>query len=173
MLPRLERLSRISARVPVVGRTQETISRDNAKPPMQCSPSPYGDGLSRSKLVGKEIRSHVRVLSSVVSPGERCALQAGCELRRFAFGYTIGMYIKGGLMRVSKWGNSLAIRLPTAVVDALDLKEGDQIEIRIARERVFEVSRDHSKPDALARLRKLRRPLPPGFVFDREEANAR
>ena len=44
-------------------------------------------------------------------------------------------------MQVSKWGNSLAVRLPTAVVDALDLKEGDQIEIRIARERVFEVSR--------------------------------
>ena len=76
-------------------------------------------------------------------------------------------------MRVSKWGNSLAVRLPTAVVDALDLKEGDQIEIRIARERVFEVSRDQSKPHALARLRKLRRPLPLGFVFDREEADDR
>ena len=36
-------------------------------------------------------------------------------------------------MQVSKWGNSLAVRLPTALVDALDLKEGDQIEIRIAR----------------------------------------
>jgi len=76
-------------------------------------------------------------------------------------------------MQVSKWGNSLAVRLPRAVVEALDLKEGDQIEIRIVRERVFEVSRDQSKPHALARLRKLRRPLPPGFVFDREEANAR
>ncbi|MGA7626207.1 MAG: AbrB/MazE/SpoVT family DNA-binding domain-containing protein [Candidatus Acidiferrales bacterium] len=76
-------------------------------------------------------------------------------------------------MQVSKWGNSLAVRLPKAVVDALDLKEGDQIEIRIARERVFEVSRDQSKRHALARLRKLRRPLPPGFVFDREVVNAR
>jgi antitoxin MazE len=76
-------------------------------------------------------------------------------------------------MQVSRWGNSLAIRLPTAVVDALDLKEGDQIEIRIAGDRAFEVSRDRSKQRALARLRKLRRPLPPGFVFDREEANAR
>ena len=65
------------------------------------------------------------------------------------------------------------MRLPTAVVDALDLKEGDQIEIRIARAREFEVSRDRSKPRALARLRKLRRPLPAGFVFDRDEANAR
>jgi antitoxin MazE len=83
------------------------------------------------------------------------------------------MYIKGEPMQVSKWGNSLAVRLPTAVVDALHLKEGDEIEIRIAREREFEVSRDQSKPRALARLRKLRRPLPAGFVFDREEANAR
>src|ERR1700730_12059880 len=96
------------------------------------------------------------------------------ELRRFSLGYTITMYIKKeSPMQVSKWGNSLAVRLPTAVGDALDLKEGDQIEIRIARDRVFEVSRDQSKHPALARLRKLRRPLPPGFVFDREEANAR
>jgi antitoxin MazE len=76
-------------------------------------------------------------------------------------------------MQVSKWGNSLAVRLPTAVVDALALKEGDQIEIRMARDRVFEVARDESKNRALARIRKLRRPLPPGFVFDRTEANAR
>jgi antitoxin MazE len=76
-------------------------------------------------------------------------------------------------MQVSNWGNSLAVRLPAAVVDALELKEGDQIEIRIAAERAFEVSRDQSKPHALARLRKLRRRLPPGFVFDRKEANAR
>ena len=30
-------------------------------------------------------------------------------------------------MRVSKWGNSLAVRLPATVVDALGLKESDQI----------------------------------------------
>ncbi len=76
-------------------------------------------------------------------------------------------------MQVSKWGNSLAVRLPASVVDALDLKEGDRIEIRIAGSKVFEVSRDHSRERALARLRKLRRPLPVGFVFDRGEANAR
>lgn len=76
-------------------------------------------------------------------------------------------------MQVSKWGNSLAVRLPATVVEALKLKEGDEIEIRIARERVFEVGRDESRNRAIARLRKLRRPLPPGFVFDREGANAR
>ena len=76
-------------------------------------------------------------------------------------------------MQVAKWGNSLAVRLPSAVVEALDLKEGDQIEIRIAGDREFEVSRDQSKQRALERLRQLRRPLPPGFTFSREKANER
>ncbi len=76
-------------------------------------------------------------------------------------------------MQVAKWGNSLAVRLPAAVVEALDLKEGDQIEIRIADGRTFEVRRDRTRQDALDRLRKLRRPLPAGFVFDRDEANVR
>jgi antitoxin MazE len=76
-------------------------------------------------------------------------------------------------MRVAKWGNGLAVRLPSAVVDALELKEGDQIEIRITGEREFEVGRDRSREKALARLRKLRRPLPAGFTFDRADANER
>ncbi len=76
-------------------------------------------------------------------------------------------------MQVAKWGNSLAVRLHAAVVEALDLKEGDQIEIRISGDREFEVTRDKSKDRALARLRRLQRPLPPGFSFSREDANER
>jgi len=76
-------------------------------------------------------------------------------------------------MQVSKWGNSLAVRLPSDVVEALKLKEGDQIEIRIADVREFEVRRDPARQQALDRLRRLRRPLPSGFVFDRAEANVR
>ncbi|HWY69665.1 MAG TPA: AbrB/MazE/SpoVT family DNA-binding domain-containing protein [Terriglobales bacterium] len=76
-------------------------------------------------------------------------------------------------MQVSKWGNSLAIRLPADVVEALELKEGDQIEIYVAGDRKFEVSRDKSRQRALERLRKLSRALPPGFTFDRESANER
>jgi len=76
-------------------------------------------------------------------------------------------------MQVSKWGNSLAVRLPSEVVEALNLKEGDQIEIKIANTRKFEVRRDPTRHRALERLRQLRRPLPAGFVFDRAEANAR
>jgi antitoxin MazE len=76
-------------------------------------------------------------------------------------------------MQVSKWGNSLAVRLPSAVVEALGLKEGDEIEIGVAGEREFLVSRDQSREKALKRIRKLRRPLPAGFKFDRLEANER
>ena len=76
-------------------------------------------------------------------------------------------------MRVAKWGNSLAIRLPSSVVESLGLVEGDQIEIRIAGRREFEVARDRSAEKAMARIRLLQRPLPRGFKFDRLEANDR
>ncbi len=76
-------------------------------------------------------------------------------------------------MQVAKWGNSLAVRLPAAVVEALELKEGDQIEIRVAADREFEVSRDRSRQKALDRLRRLRRTLPDGFTFDRDAAHER
>lgn len=76
-------------------------------------------------------------------------------------------------MQISKWGNSLAIRLPAAVVEALKLKEGDQIEVRIAGSREFEISRDRTREAAMERLRKLRRPLPAGFTFDRSAAHER
>jgi antitoxin MazE len=76
-------------------------------------------------------------------------------------------------MQVSKWGNSLAVRLPAAVVEVLQLKEGDQIEVRIAGTREFEIDRDRSREKALERLRRLRWRLPAGFKFDREEANER
>jgi antitoxin MazE len=76
-------------------------------------------------------------------------------------------------MQVSKWGNSLAVRLPAAVVDALSLKEGDHIEIRVAGKRQFEVARDRTRERALERIRQLSRPLPPGFKFDRLDAHGR
>ena len=60
-----------------------------------------------------------------------------------------------------------------AVVEALKLKEGDEIEITVADTRRFEIARDRRREEALKRLRALRRPLPPGFRFDRDEANER
>lgn len=80
---------------------------------------------------------------------------------------------KGRAMRVSKWGNSLAVRLPAAVVEALGLKVGDQIEIRAAGSAAFEVSKVTGARELLARLRKFRGRLPSSFNFDRLEANDR
>ena len=76
-------------------------------------------------------------------------------------------------MRVAKWGNSLAVRLPDAVVKALKLKTGDEIEIVASGARRFEIGRDRSREKALERLRTLKKPLPKGFRFDRDEANGR
>lgn len=76
-------------------------------------------------------------------------------------------------MQVSKWGNSLAIRLPAAVVEVLGLHEGDEIEVVIADERVFQVRKKLSSDAVLARLRQFRGKLPVDFKFDRNEAHAR
>ena len=76
-------------------------------------------------------------------------------------------------MQVAKWGNSLAIRLPAAVVEALQLKAGDEVEVHVLGERAFAVDRDRSRTRALERIRAFRKPLPPDWKFDRLEANAR
>jgi antitoxin MazE len=76
-------------------------------------------------------------------------------------------------MQVAKWGNSLAIRLPAAVVAALGLKEGDEIEIQVTEERKFAVARKPDRTELLNRLRAFRGRLPADFKFDRYEANAR
>jgi antitoxin MazE len=76
-------------------------------------------------------------------------------------------------MRVSKWGNSLAIRLPAGVVQALELKEGDEVEVRLAGARTFDIDRDRSRERALASIRAFNWKLPPDWNFDREDANSR
>ncbi len=70
-------------------------------------------------------------------------------------------------------GNSLAIRLPAAAVEALQLKEGDEIEIHVARGRGFGASRKPGPAELLTRLREFRGRLPADFEYDREKVNAR
>jgi antitoxin MazE len=76
-------------------------------------------------------------------------------------------------MQVSKWGNSLAVRIPAVVVEALKLKKGDEIEIQIAGARAFEIKKRPEPRELLAQLRKFRGRLPSDFKFDRLEANER
>jgi antitoxin MazE len=76
-------------------------------------------------------------------------------------------------MQVAKWGNSLAVRLPAAVVEALGLKEGDEVEIHVTDRKTFGVARKPGRDELLKRLRAFRGRLPADFKFDRDEANAR
>ena len=76
-------------------------------------------------------------------------------------------------MQVAKWGNSLAVRLPSAVVEALKLKEGDEIEIHVAGGRQFIVAPKPGRDEILKRLQTFRGRLPADFKFDRDKANGR
>lgn len=76
-------------------------------------------------------------------------------------------------MQVAKWGNSLAVRLPAAVVEALALKEGDEIRIHLLDDREFAIERKPTREELLKRLRAFRGRLPADFRFERDEADAR
>lgn len=76
-------------------------------------------------------------------------------------------------MQIAKWGNSLAVRIPAAVVEVMRLKEGDEIEIQVAGAKTFALARKADAAQLLARLRKFRGRLPDDFKFDRLEANER
>ena len=76
-------------------------------------------------------------------------------------------------MRIAKWGNSLAIRLPSAVIEALGLREGDDVQVHVLDTRDFAISRKPSRDELLKRLRDFRGRLSADFKFDREGANAR
>jgi antitoxin MazE len=72
-------------------------------------------------------------------------------------------------MKVAKWGNSLAVRLPAAIVETLGLKEGDDINLAMKGDRDFEVSRERSREEFLEEIRRLRVPMLPDYKFNREE----
>lgn len=76
-------------------------------------------------------------------------------------------------MIVSKWGNSLAVRLPASVVEALSLKDGDEVEIHVHDSRELGIARKPDRAELLARLRAFRGRLPADFKFDRDDASGR
>ena len=77
-------------------------------------------------------------------------------------------------MHVAKWGNSLAVRIPADVARALNLKEGDEIELRaLDSGEVAIITEQQRRKEAIERLRKFRGTMPADFKFDREWANSR
>lgn len=88
--------------------------------------------------------------------------------------YFLQMYIyEVSIMQVSRWGNSLAIRLPAAVVEALGLRAGDDVILHAAGKRRLEIEKTPGAKELLARLRRFRGRLPKDFKFDRLEAHER
>jgi antitoxin MazE len=77
-------------------------------------------------------------------------------------------------MQVSKWGNSLAVRLPKALVEQLGLKEGDDVNVVAAKDGTLEVeTREDQRRRALDRMAARNWTLPADYKFDRDEANER
>ena len=76
-------------------------------------------------------------------------------------------------MKIAKWGNSLAVRIPKDVVDAMGLKENDEIGLVPTGVkgtlRVVRMTRE----EALREIGQFRGRMPADYKFDREEANSR
>lgn len=77
-------------------------------------------------------------------------------------------------MKIAKWGNSLAVRIPADVANALELKEGDEVQVHVAEQgRAFEVQKQMTREEALEELKKFRGLIPADFKFNREEVYER
>jgi antitoxin MazE len=77
------------------------------------------------------------------------------------------------IMLVSKWGNSLAVRLPKKLVDMLKLSPGDELDVIEASKDRLAVEKVDKRAEFLRQAEQFRFPLPEGFKFDRDEANER
>jgi antitoxin MazE len=76
-------------------------------------------------------------------------------------------------MKFAKWGNSIAIRVPADVVAKLGISPDEEAQIKVTGDHSFEVIRDRRRQEAIEAIRKLARPLPPGYKFNREEIHDR
>ena len=76
-------------------------------------------------------------------------------------------------MRVSKWGDSLAVRLPKALVEQLGLAAGDELNVVEASKRHLAVERVDKRAEFLKQMQQFRWAAPEDYKFDRDEANER
>ncbi len=72
-------------------------------------------------------------------------------------------------MKVSKWGNSLAIRIPVEVAEQAGLKEGDEATLFLTPDKVIEIRRDERRAEAIRLLRENQFSVPHHYKFDRNE----
>jgi antitoxin MazE len=79
------------------------------------------------------------------------------------------MYIWRCALKFAKWGNSIAFRVPAEVVAELGISPNEEAQIKVTGKYSFEVTRDRRRQEAIEAIRKLARPLPPGYKFNRDE----
>jgi len=79
------------------------------------------------------------------------------------------LYIWRCALKFAKWGNSIAIRVPAEVVAKLRISADEEAQIKVTGEHSFEVTRDRRRQDAIEAIRRLAKPLPPGYKFNRDE----
>ena len=65
----------------------------------------------------------------------------------------------------------MAILLPAAIVEALVLNEGDDVEVVIAGGHELHIKKKRTGRALLDRLRQYRGRLPADFTFNRDDAN--
>ena len=68
-------------------------------------------------------------------------------------------------MRVERWDDDLAIRLPVSLVEVLQLKEGDNLEVVIRNSQVYVKCKEATLAERLRLLREFRGKLPTSFRF--------
>lgn len=76
-------------------------------------------------------------------------------------------------MQVSRWGNSLAVRLPRDLVERLGLAAGDALTVVALDDGRVTLARDTRRADALARMQARKVRLPTDYLFDREASHTR
>ena len=75
-------------------------------------------------------------------------------------------------MKIVKWGNSLAVRIPANVANSLELNAGDEIEI-VASAVGFEAIKNERKSKALKTIARFQGRLPKDLTFDQDELSGR
>ena len=75
-------------------------------------------------------------------------------------------------MKLTRTPDGYVVQVPDDVVAALGLRDGDPV--RVSRPSVIELTVSlEDRDNAIEEMKRLARPLPADYTFDREEANSR
>jgi antitoxin MazE len=75
-------------------------------------------------------------------------------------------------MQLAKWGDDFAVRLPDEMVETLELKLGEELDVSV-QAGSLRIRRKRTREEVLERLKRFQGWMPEDFTFDRDEANAR